>query len=278
VEISNPARDVVFWELTLRGCGTHGIVESDSYGSGQQPDEALTFRDVMVEPNGADEAVLFRGQAHGLEFDGISVTGAAGDGIRFLERLFDSSLRRMTVDGSVGDGVQFDTGASNLTIDGASISNTGGDGICLLRGAGPDPMIVRIANSTFSTIGGRGVRAFADSYVLADVTVQRCAFDGLGYQAIMMEGGASGSDRVTAEANRISDFGRTFPGSAYARGVEVTGPMTQVGVANNIIDDVNHQGQYGIYVDTSFSPAPSSLCTNRCNGTLTALDCILVAG
>jgi hypothetical protein len=169
LEFTNPARDVVFWELTLRGCGTHGIVESDSYGSGHQPDEALTLRDVMVEPNGADEAALFRGQAHGMVFDGVSVTGAAGDGIRFLERLFDSSLRSMTVDGSVGDGVQFDEGASNLTIDRASISNTGGDGIHLLRGAAPDPTIVRIANSTFSAIGGRGVRVFADSWPVRDL-------------------------------------------------------------------------------------------------------------
>jgi len=120
LEVTQPQRGFVLEDSTFAGCGLRGIHEFGAFGSGDGPDEGLTFRRLAIQDVGLaarSDAVSFAGPMRGLLMEGVSLREVRGRGMVFGGGLEQSSVVGCTIEGAATGGLQIANGAHGVTID-----------------------------------------------------------------------------------------------------------------------------------------------------------------
>jgi hypothetical protein len=282
LQFETPVRNFLLDGATLSDCGLRGIGQINDLDSGLAADEALEVRNVDIVGAGIDqpaEGVRFLGAAHGLVLDNVSIDGASSHGLNLIYGVNDSTFSNLSISNTAGIGLRIGYNSSNLLLDLNEISGTGSDCLRLDGFPAPPPNYqnVSITNSTLSACGGRGIATQAGALVFLDLQLSGNVIDGTEGDGIEIDALANGSSAgLSIQNNSIRDFGRDLGGGTYS-GIEISGSLNLPIVAQNTIEDLNHQATFGLLHGPSYFDV-SALCTNTCSGTLPLTECLHVPG
>lgn len=286
----NPLRNVVFEDLELTHCGNRGIAEIQPNGTGDGPDEGLTFRNVVIrhvdsdrsDPYGAP-AVQFDGPVRDLVIDGMTIEDASLDGILWSSSIRDSSIENVSIINVGRHGLLLSGSSENVTLRGIDVDGAAGNGLALLSspgGQGADHVGLLIEQSTLRNVSAHGISGVAGQTALQQFELRDSLIDGAGLSGVALALDAGRwSQGVALSGNSIRNFGRTAPGSTSARGIVLSGHAEGTAINGNLIEDVAGQAQYGIVLDVlPRQPDPTYLCSNLFAGTFSPNGYFLVPG